>query len=77
MAGCAAVLFVRNLDSHEWYRGAQSVCQKSGMDIKKQLTRKLIQATSDKVELNKQAFKWKKSMEEAAKALGGGKKKPS
>ena len=56
---------------------AQSVCQKSGMDIKKQLTRKLIQATSDKVELNKQALKWKKSMEEAAKALGGGKKKPS
>ena len=47
------------------------------MDIKKQLTRKLIQATSDKVELNKQALKWKKSMEEAAKALGGGKKKPS
>lgn len=44
------------------------------MDIKKQLTRKLIQATSDKVELNKQALKWKKSMEEAAKALGGGKK---
>ena len=32
---------------------------------------------SDKVELNKQALKWKKSMEEAAKALGGGKKKPS
>lgn len=49
----------------------------SGMDIKKQITRKLIQATSDKVELNKQALKWKKSMEEAAKALGGGKKKPS
>ena len=49
----------------------------SGMDIKKQLTRKLIQATSDKVELNKQALKWKKSMEEAAKALGGGIKKPS
>ena len=47
------------------------------MDIKKQLTRKLIQVTSDKVELNKQALKWKKSMEEAAKALGGGKKKPS
>lgn len=47
------------------------------MDIKKQLTRKLIQATRDKVELNKQALKWKKSMEEAAKALGGGKKKPS
>ena len=45
--------------------------------IKKQLTRKLIQATSDKVELNKQALKWKKSMEEAAKALGGGKKKLS
>lgn len=44
------------------------------MDIKKQLTRKLIQATSDKVELNKQALKWKKSMEEAAKALGGGKR---
>ena len=36
------------------------------MDIKKQLTRKLVQATSDKVELNKQALKWKKSMEEAA-----------
>ena len=53
------------------------MCQKSGMDIKKQLTRKLIQVTSDKVELNKQALKWKKSMEEAAKALGGGKKKPS
>lgn len=47
------------------------------MDIKKQITRKLIQATSDKVELNKQALKWKKSMEEAAKELGGGKKKPS
>lgn len=29
------------------------------MDIKKQITRKLIQATSDKVELNKQALKWK------------------
>ena len=41
------------------------------MDIKKQLTRKLIQVTSDKVELNKQALKWKKSMEEAAKATAG------
>ena len=37
------------------------------MDIKKQLTRKLVQATSDKVELNKQALKWKKSMGEAVK----------
>ena len=30
------------------------------MDIKKQITRKLIQATSDKVELNKQALKMEK-----------------
>lgn len=47
------------------------------MDFRQQIVRKLAQATSDKTELNKRALKWKKSMEEAAKALSGEKKKSS
>ena len=67
----------RKKPGHEPQWCVPCICRKPEMDLKKQLTRRLAQATSDKVELNKRALKWKKSMEEAAKALGGGKKKPS
>lgn len=46
------------------------------MGMKENLTAKLLQATSDKTELNKKAIKWKKSFVEVNKTLGSsGKKK--
>lgn len=46
------------------------------MGMKQNITSKMLQATSDKTELNRQALKWKKSFVEVNKILGkGGKKK--
>lgn len=45
------------------------------MDMRTRLTSKLLQATSDKTELNKRALQWKKSFAEVDKVLSGSKKK--
>lgn len=48
------------------------------MGMKDKVTGKLLQATSDKTELNRKALLWKKSFQEVNKAIGGispGKKK--
>lgn len=41
------------------------------MGMKQKVTGKLMQATSDKTELNKKALQWKKSFVEVNKVLGG------
>lgn len=45
------------------------------MDMRTRLTSKLLQATSDKTDLNKRALQWKKSFAEVDKVLSGSKKK--
>lgn len=45
------------------------------MAMKDKMVKKLLQATSDKTELNKKALVFKKSFGEVSKALGSGKKK--
>ena len=45
------------------------------MAMRDNLTKKLSQATVDKIELNRQVLKLKKSLDEAEKALNAGKRK--
>lgn len=45
------------------------------MDMKSKITSKMLQATSDKTDLNRRFLKWKKSFAEVDKVLGGSKKK--
>ena len=43
--------------------------------IREHITKKLTSSTSDKTELNRLVLRWKKSFDEANKAINGGKKK--
>lgn len=45
------------------------------MAMKDKMVKKLLQATSDKTQLNRQALRFKKSFGEVSKALGNGSKK--
>ena len=58
----------RHIIVESFYRG-------DVMAMRDNLTKKLSQATVDKIELNRQVLKLKKSFDEAEKALNAGKRK--
>ena len=57
------------------YNKAKGLAGEYTMGMKEKVTNKLLQATSDKTELNKKMLTWNKSFVEVNKTLGGNLKK--